>query len=172
MGQPTNINMLSQFGFRLIINRLPSVEYFIQHINLPGLNLGAANQPTPFANPVPYSGDLTFNDLSISFKLDEGLQNYMEIWEWMIGLGFPHDFGQYKDLMERNQALNPEKGELYSNITLAILDNKHNPKFEVMFEDCFPTMLSDIEFGSTDTTIQYLTANVTFKYTLYTIKKF
>lgn len=171
MEQPTNTNFLSQLGFHLIIKRLPEVQYFIQGINIPGINLGAANQPTPFAMPVPYSGDLTYNDLTITFKLDEELKGYLSIWNWMVGLGFPHDFDQYKELAEENKSPVNPKGMLYSDIKLVVLDNKQNAKLEVTFEDCFPTTLSDIEFATTDPTVMYLTANATFKYTLYTISK-
>ena len=33
----------------------------------------------------------------------------------------------------------------------------------------FPTSLSTLEFNAGETDIEYFTANVTFKYTLYTI---
>lgn len=169
--QPSNINFLSQFGFKLVIARLPEVEYFIQRINLPGLVLPPATRATPFASPLAYPGDVQFNDLTISFKVDEDLKNYMSIWNWMIQLGFPQNFNQYKQIANKNKELESfEEGSVTSNIRLEILNNKHIPTFEVEFTSCWPTNLTDLNFGSTDPTVQYLTTDVTFKYHYYTIR--
>jgi hypothetical protein len=172
MGQPANTNFLSQFGFRLVIMRLPEIEYMLQRVNVPGLNVGAANRTTPFASPVPYPGDITFNDLTFSFKVDEALDSYFSIWEWMIALGFPENFDQYKELATRNRfPKNFEEGEVTSDISLLLLDNKQNAKFKFNFMSCWPTSISDLIFNSTDTTVNYVTAEVTMKYTLYTFEK-
>jgi hypothetical protein len=166
----SNINFLSQFGFRLVIARLPEIEYFLQRINLPGLNLPAATRATPFASPLAYPGDISFNDLTLSFKIDEDMKNYLSIWNWMVQLGFPQNFNQYKQIATRNTALQAfEEGEVTSNIRLIVLDNKHNWNYEIEFTSCWPTSLSDLNFGSTDPSVQYLTAEVTFKYHYYTI---
>lgn len=170
MGQPSNINFLSQFGFRLIISRLPEIEYFIQSISLPGLSLPGALRSTPFASPLAYPGDIQYNDLTISFKVDEELKNYMSIWNWMVKLGFPQRFGQYKQIAEKNKELASfEEGEVTSNIKLEILNNKHLPAFEVDFISCWPTSLNDLMFSTTASTVEYLTAEVTFKYHYYTL---
>lgn len=170
MGQPKNTNYLSQLGYRLIIQRLPEVEYFLQRVNIPGINVGAANRPTPFASPVPYSGDITYNDLMFSFKLDADLKSYLSIWLWMVGLGFPEKFEQYRELALSNKQFSAfEEGMVASNIKLMLLNNKHNPIYEIEFYSCWPTSLSDLTLTSTDTTVDYLTAEATFKYTYYTI---
>jgi hypothetical protein len=170
MGQPSNINYLSQLGYRLIIHRLPEVEYFLQRVNIPGINVGAANRPTPFASPVPYSGDITFNDLNFTFKLDAEMKSYLSIWRWMVGLGFPENFGQYKELATSQKELSSfEEGMVTSNIKLMLLNNKHNPIYEIDFYSCWPTSLSDLTLTSTDTTVDYLTVEASFKYTYYTI---
>jgi hypothetical protein len=172
MGQPANTNFLSQFGYRLLITRLPEIEYFLQRVNIPGLNIGPANRATPFASPVPYPGDITFNDLTFSFKVDESMDDYFSIFDWMIRLGFPENFAQYKELATRNRfPANFEEGEVTSDISLLLLDNKQNPKFKFNFISCWPTNMSDLIFNSTDTTINYITAEVTMKYTLYTFER-
>jgi hypothetical protein len=168
----TNYNFLSQLGFKLVIHRLEAIEYLVQKVNLPGLNLGFATRFTPFAQD-PRSGDLTFNDFQISFKFDKELKSYLSIWNWMTALGFPQNFGQYKELMEKNPLFaNFEEGEITSDITLMVLDNKHIPIFKCVFISCFPIALSDLQLNSTDTDVMYLTADTTFKYTYYTIKPY
>ena len=169
--QPSNVNFLSGFGFSLEVKNLPNVDYFIQKISVPGLTLGQANQPTPLAFPVPYPGDLTFNDLVMTFKIDEALKSYTEIWNWMTLLGSPSTFSQYATILQKDQDINPGPGATMSPATLTIYNNKYNPIFRINFMDIWPSSLSDINFDATSADVTYLTADVTFKYTLYTIEK-
>jgi len=165
----TNINFLSPFSFELIIKNKPNVTYFCQRANIPGLSLGFAPQPTFFASPIPRPGDLVYNDLTISFKVDESLNSYREIWNWMVALGFPVDFSQYKNILQQDSPLRPGVGETVSDLTLMVLDNNHRPRFEITFEDAFPITLSDLTFDATETDVNFLTAEVSFKYKLYQI---
>jgi hypothetical protein len=57
--------------------------------NIPGMTLGIANQPT-YLKDIPTPGDkIEFDDFTIRFLVDENLENYMEIQNWIRGLGFP-----------------------------------------------------------------------------------
>jgi hypothetical protein len=58
---------------------------------------------------------------------------------------------------------------IYSDGTLQILSSNLIAKFNVSFKDLFPYSLSTISFDATDTDIQYFTADVSFKYTIYNI---
>ena len=49
------------------------------------------------------------------------------------------------------------------------LSSSNTPNFKIKFLDMFPVSLSDLDFDATDYDIDYLTANVTFKYTIYNI---
>ena len=51
--------------------------------------MGNATQPT-YLKDLPIPGDkMEFEDLNVRFLVDENLENYMEIQNWMRGLGFP-----------------------------------------------------------------------------------
>ena len=94
--QPTNLNQLNIVSFEVNFARLPNVQYFCQRVNIPAVILGEAFQPMPFMN-LPVEGDtLTFESLSLSFIVDEDLQNYIEMYNWMTALGFPRDFSQFR----------------------------------------------------------------------------
>ena len=58
---------------------------------------------------------------------------------------------------------------IYSDGTLQILSSNLVPKFQVVFNDLFPYSLSTISFDATDTDIEYFTAEVSFKYTIYNL---
>ena len=82
----------------------------------------------------------------------------------------------YKSLMiwKKNQMCledMPEKVIIStSDGTLQILSNNLVPKFQVFFNDLFPYSLTTLSFDATDTDVDYFTAEVSFKYTLYKIQ--
>ena len=72
--QPTNLNQLNVISFDVSFSRLPSVQYFCQRISLPTVVLGETNEPSPFLN-LPLEGDtLTFEAMSLSFIVDEDIE--------------------------------------------------------------------------------------------------
>jgi hypothetical protein len=157
--QPTDINFLNTHRFRLILSRAPNLKYFVQKCNLPAITVGNATQNTPFLDIPIGSAKIQYADLVCSFPVDEQMGNYKEIADWMIGINFPKEFGQYEDLI---------KGEgVYSDIALMVLDSNHQPIHVVKFRNAFPVSLSEIDFDSTvtDTVIPLVT--VTFKYMLF-----
>ncbi len=166
----TNRNFLSPVGFKFTLDRAKKVSYFCNQANIPDINLGVATQPT-YLRDIPTPGDkLEFGDLSIRFLVDEDLGNYMELQNWMRGLGFPESPKEFIDL--ENEARMPgnfgQKGDnIYSDGTLQILSSNLVPKFQVMFSDLWPYSLSTVVFDATDTDIEYFTADVSFKYTIY-----
>jgi hypothetical protein len=55
------------------------------------------------------------------------------------------------------------------NGSLYILNSNYNTTAIVKFKDLFPVYLTSLEFEATDTDVNYFTAEVTFKYTVYNI---
>ena len=171
----SNRNFLSPVGFKFALKRSPAVAFFCNEANIPSLDLGVASQPT-YLKDVPLPGDkIQFGDLSLRFLVDEDLKNYMEIQNWIRGLGFPDSLKEFHDLQkEGEENIGSNYGELapqdiYSDGTLQILSSNLVPKFKVVFNDLFPYTLSTVTFDATDTDIEYFTADVTFKYTIYKI---
>ena len=183
--QPEVLDYASPTQFRMAINQLPKVEFFITACNLPGINLGEAVFPTPLKQ-IPIQGDeLTFENLSISFLVDENLQNYKELHDWLIGIGFPQSRQQFKNF--RSQTANrpgatrgnsQDIGDvqpatpispMFSDGTLTILSNKNNPVVEVRFEELSPVALGALAFDQEATDVQYLKATADFNYKYYEI---
>ena len=167
-----NRNFLSPLGFKFSLKRSPGVAYFCNEANIPDMSLSVAEQPT-YLRDIPLPGDkIDFGDLSLRFLVDEDLTNYMEIQNWIRGLGYPERVSEYQDLEKKayiKQTFGQKRQDIYSDGTLQILSNNLIPKFQVIFDDLFPYSLSTITFDATDTDIEYFTAEVSFKYTLYTI---
>ena len=171
--QVENRNFLSPTGFRFIVKRCPKAAFLCNQANIPSIDLGVTFQPN-YLRDVPIPGDkIEFGDLSIRFLVDEDLTNYMEIQNWIRGLGFPESPKEFFDLEKEGEEygiISTETGDnIYSDATLQILSNNLVPKFQVMFKDLFPYSLTTITFDATDTDIEYFTAEASFKYTMYNL---
>ena len=171
--QIENRNFLAPVGFKFNLQRSPGVAFFCNQANIPDLNLGVALQPNPLRD-IPTPGDkIDFGDLNLRFLVDEDLVNFMEIQNWMRGLGFPDSLAEFADLDEGGQLADAfgkfknARDDIYSDGILQILSSNLVPQFQVMFSDLFPYSLSTITFDATDTDIEYFTADVSFKYTIY-----
>ena len=107
-------------------------------------------------------------------SVDENLENYMEIQNWIRGIGFPESLQQIYDFQRDDYDLKqPDRSQLnlYSDGTLTVLDSQNLPKFKIVFENLFPVNLTTLEFDATQTDLEYFTAEVTFKYTIYNIRE-
>jgi len=171
--QIENRNFLAPTGFKFTLDKSPKVAFFCNQANIPDLNLGVAVQPT-YLKDIDQPGDkLQFGDLSIRFLVDENLENYMEIQNWMRGLGYPEKLQQIYDLQKTgNKALDlPSRSmeNVFSDGTLQVLSSSLVSKFQIKFQRLFPYSLSTLLFDATDNDIQYFTADVSFKYTYYEI---
>jgi len=165
---PVNKNFLSPLNFQFQIKRAPNINFFIQKVNIPEISLPETYHNNPFVK-IPYAGDhMLYGTLSISFKVDEDFSNYLEIHNWIRGLGFPKGFEEYKAISEGNTLLG---NGLRSDISLTVLNSSKNPNYEIVFIDGFPISLSSLEFLSTDRNVDYLEATVDFRYTLFNIQK-
>ena len=183
--QPDQLDYSSPTQFRFILNQIPKVQFFIQTANIPGISLGEAVIPTPYKD-IPYVGDkVTYESLNVQFLVDEHLENYIEMHNWMVGLGFPKTRQQFTDFRSSTSNTSNAAGKtnsdigkvgravperpLYSDATLTILSNKNNPLVEVRFSDCFPVALSGLDYTQQVADVEYLTATVDFRYKLYEI---
>ena len=107
--QLDNRNYLSPVGFKFVITKAPKADFFSNSANIPGINLGFAEQPTYLKN-FPVAGDkLTYEDFSLNFFVDENLENYMQVHNWLKGLGFPESIQQFIDL-KRGDEYTPDAG--------------------------------------------------------------
>ena len=182
--QPDQLDYASPTQFRFGIHQLPKVEFFTVGANLPGITLQTAPYPTPFKD-IPLIGEkLDYANLSISFIVDEYLENYISLHNWMVGIGFPEkreQFQIFRDVTSNTPASGktppvdlagkaiPDKS-LFSDAFLQILSNKNNPVVEVNFENVFPVSLSALDYTQTATDVEYMVATAEFAYQIYEIK--
>ncbi len=166
--QIQNRNFLSPIGFKFTLAKEPKVSFFSNSASIPEIVLGTAIQPS-YLKDVDVPGDkLQYGDFSLRFLVDEELENYMKIHNWMKGLGYPETTKSYKDLTTNTEGLRDSK-ESFSDGSLHILNSNYRDVAIVKFNDMFPIGLTSLEFEATDTDVNYFTAEVVFKYTVYNI---
>lgn len=174
--QPDNANFLSPLGFRFIVDKLPNVNFFCQSASLPSVSLAETEIPTPLVR-LPYAGTkLTYAPLDIRFRVDEDMKNYLEVYDWMKGLGTPESTDQYKALnatVPRPTAGAGPGGNVmqgvFSDASVVVMTSAQNPNIRIGFVDIFPTNLSPLNFDVTQSDVAYIEADATFTYRNFTV---
>lgn len=164
---PTQLNPLSPNGFQFSVQKLPDITFFCQQANLPGIMLGEPTYATPFSTqPIP--GDtLSYEPLELQFLIDEDMQNYRTLYNWIVALGFPESYEQYINQNAQDATAYGELAKNYSDATLQILDSNNQAVQTVQFYDVFPTNISSLQFSSTNEDVNYLVGSVTFRFGWY-----
>ena len=176
--QTTSYDFLRPNAFKFCIKDLPRTSFSCQSANIPDLQLGFATQPTPFVD-VPTIGDkLNFGEFTIRFIIAEDMSNYIEMYRWLVALGFPDNYKQFatftKDRPSRFPFVTKTTGKeevlAYSDGVLTILDSTNTPKVNIIFKNLFPTSLQALDFDISSATVEYFTAIASFKYTIFEVE--
>ena len=180
--QPTVYDYATGTQWRLAFNRVPKTTWFCTTANVPGITLGEAMFPTPMLDTFVTGDKLTFETLNITFIVDEELQNYRELWDWMVGIGAPVNHSQWETTLAKGDGAvrtfgtpdaDPrtkttfDESNLYSDATLIVYNSKNIPKVNVQFKNMFPTSLSSLEYSQEPTDVEYFKASATFRYLYY-----
>ena len=174
--QIANRNYMSPLGFKLILTKTPKVDFLCQSANIPSISMGTAVQPS-YLKDIPVPGDkVLYDDLTVRFLVDEKMENYLAIYKWITGLGFPESVGQFTQLKKddnRTNRLVTDKADPryfeFSDATLQVLNSNYKPSVLINFVDAFPVSLSTLEFDVSTRDYNFFTAEVTFKYTIFNI---
>ena len=165
---PSNTNLLQASKFILAFNHLPTVQFFCQEANLPGVSIGVAEFPTPLRN-VPIAGNkLTYNEFDITFMIDENLQSWNELYKWLLAIGSPKSMEERQNL-KYSQNVYTTGNSYYSDASLTIMSALNNPLLRVNFLRMFPVSISDIVFDTKLSADAIITATAKFQYEYFEI---
>tara|TARA_B100000035_G_scaffold213471_1_gene182912 strand:+ start:374 stop:919 length:546 start_codon:yes stop_codon:yes gene_type:complete len=171
--QISNRNFLSPAGFKFILARTPKVDFLAQAANIPEITLGTSTQPT-YLKDIDIPGDkLQFGDFSLRFIVDEELENYKAIDDWMRGLAYPDSVAEYgswiaRDPLSENIPVDPN----ISDGTLLIYNSNFRVNTKVKFRGLFPVSLSTISFAADQVDVEYVVAEASFKYRIFDIESY
>jgi len=171
-----NKSILNKNNFRLLIDKVPTVEYYIQSCNIPGLSFTETTSATGIGLDAFFPGDkVSFETLDCTFLVDEDLENFKEIFDWMdaiVPVSDPSSYEAYVDSVKTGSgtysAVDNDMNQ-YSDITLVMNTNKNVPNRFIRFHDAFPISISGIELQS-GAESEAVTCNVSFRFSYYEIK--
>tara|TARA_Y100001963_G_C6598838_1_gene361513 strand:+ start:35 stop:559 length:525 start_codon:yes stop_codon:yes gene_type:complete len=159
---PTELNYLKANAFETNFIRLPDTNFTCTEVTIPSMALGLTTYQSLFSD-IPIEGDkINFEQLSISFIVSEDFSNYLEIYNWLISIGFPEKFEQFS--LKESLAQSTSTSGLRSDMSIIINTNKSNPNYEITFKDAFPVSLGSITFGSNVTSVEPISVSATFAY--------
>ena len=183
---PSKFDYASPIQFRFKITKLPLVEFTIQTANIPSVTLDEVQQPTRL-KPIALPGStLSFGNLDLSFLVDENLNNYKELHDWLIGLGTPESDSQFSGLLATGSdrfagstassaatgsgtSTPLNEGAIYSDATLTVLNSKNIPKTEIRFRNVYPVSLSGLSYDIKANDVSYIQSSASFSYMGYEI---
>lgn len=163
---PINKSFLSNNKFEFTLDRIPNFTFFVQSVNLPSITLNPTIVQTP-ASAVQLPGNIVaFSQISLTFMVDEEMQSWYEIYNWIIQLGNPEN-------TNKRGTLTGDPGSnrhITSDATLFIKTNSNNPNWKVSFVDVFPIDLGELTFSTIESQ-DFLSSSVSFGYTYYTLSE-
>ena len=170
--QIQNRNFLAPVGFKFTLAKEPKISFFCNSARIPEITLGNSVQPT-YLKDIDIPGEkLTYGDFSLRFLVDENLENYLIIHNWMRGLGVPEKFQERQDLINSspNNRTSGIGEKEFADGTLTVLNSNFQPKFNVVFKDMFPISLNTLEFDAAVSDTDYFNSVVEFNYLQYEIQ--
>tara|TARA_R100001015_G_C4628210_1_gene188257 strand:+ start:264 stop:896 length:633 start_codon:yes stop_codon:yes gene_type:complete len=159
--QPDTNNFLNTSYFKLVLGRLPTMTYMCQTVNLPGISIGVADQFTALGLRQKRAGDTyNFDDLTVSFLVDENMDNWTEMFNWMISIA---DYESNIPIGKGGDVI--DEGDHFSDARILITNSAFKAKKEIILKDIIPTNLSGVEFSSVESDSIPTIATATFAFT-------
>jgi len=171
-----NKSILNKNNFRLLIDKVPTVEYYVRTVNIPGIQFTETSSATGIGLDAFFPGDkVSFDTLDVTFLVDEDLENFKEIYDWMdsiVPIADPSAYEAYVESIKTNSGTySAVENDLnqYSDITLVMNTNKNLPNKLLRFHDCFPISLGALELESGSDS-EAVSTTVSFRFTYYEIE--
>ena len=170
---PINPNFLAPNKFQLNFARTPNLQYFCQTITLPGISTSEIAITNPFVELYSPGEKEVYDQLNITFMVDEGMLAWLEIHDWLRAMTFPTEFEEYQQLGKLNQFTTRKGGNFpqFSDATVTLLSSANNPIYRISYKDTFPVSLSGFTLSTTDTPDSIITADATFRFTYFNIER-
>lgn len=165
-------NELYQDKFKLVFKEIPSIELLCTGANIPGVAGAGLEVPNAFNKIFVPGNKLQYDDLTLTFKVDENLETYKELFNWILALYHPQSYEQFKQYQAETRLPKIGKGYNYGfDASLITLSNAMNFNVEVNFIHLFPKQLSPIDFNlSSSTNDDHVMATATFQFDYFYFK--
>ena len=144
-------NQLQSDKFRVIFNFIPNVQFFARNVTIPDVSM----QPVELSNLNNkiffHSNKLSYSEFNLTFRVDEDLENYMEILKWIKTMSAPEEFEQFKNYRPPTSDIRDTTHDMSTDATVYILSNVDQPNKKVIFKNIFPISLSSFDLAQDNT---------------------
>jgi len=170
---PTNPNLLQPNKFILTFARTPNMTYFCQSVSVPGISTSEISTPNPFLDIYVPGEKAIYDLLNVTFIVDEELQSWLEIHDWIRAMTFPKEFEEYQKLGQLNRYTSAGLGKRpqYSDASIVLLSSNNKPYYSFNFHDAFPVSISTFIMNTQDDPDTVITADATFRYSYFDVQK-
>ena len=170
---PSNPNPLQPNKFLLSFGRAPNMQYFCQNVSVPGISLSEIMINNPFVDIHSPGEKAIYDLLNVTFTVDENLESWREIHNWIRAMTFPENFQEYRDLSKLSKITGaiPTAKPQYSDGSLVLLSSNNTPYYEFKFYGMFPTSISSFIMNSSDGPDNIITADAAFRYSYFDVEK-
>jgi hypothetical protein len=165
---PQDTNFLQPTKFLFQLDRIASAQFFCQSANIPSIGLGKAPINFPGKDIQAPGTKLEYGEFTIRFLVDEKLQSWQDIYNWFLAIASPSGTEQRNTLTQQQNAYK-DKPSPYSDGTLTVLSALNNPGLRVNFYNLFPISLSEIQFDTSLSADDTITADATFAFDYFEI---
>jgi hypothetical protein len=153
---------LAPTGFKVSLDRknYPNIQFFAQQVQHPSMDMNATEVAYRRVGSVVTPGDtITFSNVSMDILMDENMNVYQEIYDWMRRLVEE----EYKSNTGRMYANNAESIGSFCDINVSVLTSHNNVSRTIKYVNALPTTLGDVQFAATNQG-DYITFPVSFRF--------
>ena len=165
---PSTSNLLYANQFKFNTTRIPILTEYATTVNIPSIEFISAELATSYGVNIPTAtGKYIFEDLTVGFLVDEEMESWREIYEWLIRLGPLND-----------ESMKGGDHEMYNDCELSttvgeltVMNSAYKPKYKFEFYNMFPISLTGFSFTTNATDAVPLQSSATFRYSYYEVTK-
>ena len=132
--------------FKLVFAQSPNTSYFCQNFTIPAVVNGETTISRPTVDAHVPGPKTTYDPLSINMLIAEDMENYIEMFNWIVA------------------------GDKQDDMTVYILSSKNKANIKLTFKNTFPTSIGSVTFNTQDSDVTYGTVEVNFRYDYFTIE--
>lgn len=149
-------NFLTTSRFLVNLSRLPGVDFYCQSVTTPDINVNT--NLTKYSVGYTYETDtqISYGNLTLTFIVDENLDNYNQVLNWMQSISPDENFEKTSELLENSK----KEGYGFDYTDVELILNNSQLKTSYIYKNCVPVSLSGLEFNVSEDL--YISASLTF----------
>ncbi len=119
-----------------------NLQFFAQSVTHPGANANPVELPVARVTSVPLAGDkITYSELSLEVLLDEDMQSYIEMHNWMRRILDQDNVTALDRFKNATQKIPAQ-----SDITLSILNSSNNTVAQIIYRDSAGSQIGNVQY--------------------------